>query len=99
MKTRIMYVENKETGEARIGRVTFSRTLQTVYYQDKMLQRSGSGGIKGNFFDTESNEEYWVSGCKKRGGDAHWANKVPVSIDEDVKEEYWTIIRGLSIPA
>ncbi len=94
-----MYIENKETGEARIGRVTFSRTLQTGYYRDKMLQRSGGAGIKGNFFDAETSEEYWVSGCKKRGGDSHWANKVSVNIDEDVREEYWTIIRGLSIPA
>ena len=93
-----MYVENKETGEARIGKVTFSRTLQTVYYRDRMLQRSGSAGIKGNFFDTESNEEYWVSGCKKKGGDYHWASKVPVTIDEDVAEEYWTKIRSLVTP-
>ena len=93
-----MYVENKETGEARIGRVSFSRTLQTVYYRDKTLARSGSAGIKGNFFDIESNDEYWVSGCKRKGGDAHWANKVPVLIDEDVREEYWTKIRGLVLP-
>ena len=49
MKTRIMYLENKKTGEAHIGRVTFSRTMQTVYYQDKVLQRGGSESIKGNF--------------------------------------------------
>lgn len=95
MKTRIMYIENKETGEARIGRVSFSRTLQTVYYGGKTLQRGGSASIKGNFFDVESNEEYWVSGPKKRGGDAHYALRATVSIDEDVQEEYWTKIRGV----
>jgi hypothetical protein len=93
MKTRIMYIENKETGEARIGRVTFSRTMQTLYYQDKVLQRSGSAGIKGNFFDVATNSEYWVSGPKKRGGDAHHAQRATVVIDEDVNEEYWTTIR------
>lgn len=97
MKTRIVYIENKETGEARIGKVTYSRTFQTVYYRGKTLQRSKSGGVKGNFFDVESNEEYWVSGCKKKGGDSHWASKVPVIIDDDVKEEYWTKIRGVAI--
>jgi hypothetical protein len=93
MKTRIMYIENKETGEAHIGRVTFSRTMQTVYYQDKVLQRGGSASIKGNFFDVATNEEYWVSGPKKRGGDAHY-ERVTLLIDEDVKEEYWTTIRA-----
>jgi hypothetical protein len=95
MKTRIMYLENKETGEARIGRISFSRTYNTVYYGDKVLQRAGSAKIKGNFFDVSTGEEYWVSGPKKRGGDAHWAEKVPVSVDEAVAEEYWSRIRGL----
>lgn len=89
-----MYLENKETGEARIGRVSFSRTYQTVYYQGKSLQRAGGEKIKGNFFDLETGEEYWVSGCKKRGGDSHWAEKVPVIINEEVAEEYWAKIRG-----
>ncbi|MCC2548198.1 hypothetical protein LJY25_17240 [Hymenobacter sp. BT175] len=88
-----MYIENKESGEAHIGRVSFSRTLQTVYYRDKTLTRGGSEKIKGNFFDTATGEEYWVSGPKKRGGDAHPAERVTVLIDEDVKEEYWSTIR------
>ena len=89
-----MYIENKKTGEAHIGRVSFSRTLQTVYYGDRTLHRSGSQGIKGNFFDAATREEYWVSGPKKRGGDAHPAERVTVIVDEDVKEEYWTTIRS-----
>lgn len=94
MKTRIMYIENKETGEASIGRVSFSRTMQTVYYRERTLQRAGSAGIRGNFFDVATNEEYWVSGPKKRGGDPHYAQRVAITIDEDVQEEYWTKIRG-----
>jgi hypothetical protein len=95
MKTCIMYIENKETGEARIGWVSFSRTLQTVYYQDKALHRAGSEKIRGNFFDAETHEEYWVSGPKKRGGDPHHAERgVTVTIDDDAKKEYWTTIRA-----
>ncbi|MDO1451683.1 hypothetical protein Q0590_35750 [Rhodocytophaga aerolata] len=93
MKARIMYIENKETGEARIGRVSFSRTYNRVYYKNKILQRAGSQKIRGNFYDVETKEEYWVSGCKKRGGDNHWAERVPIQIDEDVAEEYWSQIR------
>ena len=97
MKTRIMYIENKETGEARIGRVSFSKTLQTVYYRDKTLQRAKGAGVRGNFFEVESKDEYWVSGCKKKGGDYHWASKVSVCIDEDVKDEYWIEIRESAV--
>ena len=70
-----MYVENKD-GEidganARIGWVTFSRSGQTVYYRGRELQKATGGGIRGNFFDTATHEEYWVSGVKKRGSNAH----------------------------
>lgn len=88
-----MYVENKETGEARIGRVRFSRTWQTDYYHNKVLQRSGGAAVKGNYFDVATGEEYWVSGCKRRGGDCHWAKQIPVHSDEEVREEYWITIR------
>jgi len=49
--------------------------------------------VKGNFFDVATGEEYWVSGCKRRGGDCHWAKQIPVHSDEEVREEYWTTIR------
>lgn len=32
---------------------------------------------------------------KKRGVDAHWAEKFPVVIDKYVAEKYWTKIRGI----
>jgi hypothetical protein len=37
-KTRIMYIERKAgnlTGPARIGRVTYSKTVATIYYRGK----------------------------------------------------------------
>ena len=64
-----MYLENKDTGEARVGRVTFSRTFQTIYYKNKVFRRAGSEKIKGNFFDVETREENWMSGCKNNGRD------------------------------
>ena len=64
--TRIMYVENKSAepanqtgrGPARIGRVVFSKSRQSVCYRGKTLQRSKSG-YKWNYFDVESGERYW----------------------------------------
>jgi hypothetical protein len=93
-KTRIMYVEYKgfeSVGDARIGRVTFSKTGQTIYYNDKTLAKSKKA-IYGNYVDVETGENYWVSGCKKDGMDPLFANKV--EIDDDVREEYWIEIRN-----
>ena len=41
MKPRVMYIENKSTGlsgSARIGRVTFSKTGKSLYYQGRRFQ-------------------------------------------------------------
>lgn len=93
MKSRIMYIEKKEdgvSGTARIGRVTFSQSERSVYYRDLRLQKF-KGGFKANYFDAETRQEYWVSGCKKNGGDRLYRGTV--EIDEDVREEYWVDIR------
>ncbi len=97
---RLMYVENKDGdiggADARIGWVTFSKTGRTVYYRGLALQRTKRGGIRGNFFDAESGEEYWVSGVKKRGSNAHWAESVSVVVDDDAQEEYERVRLGES---
>jgi len=94
-KRRVMYVENKDGkidgAEGRIGWVTFSQSGRTVYYRGKQLQRAKGGGIRGNFFDTETGEEYWISGVKKRGSNAHWAERIKVEVDDDAAEEYRVI--------
>ncbi|HEY5056118.1 MAG TPA: hypothetical protein VII58_08150 [Acidobacteriaceae bacterium] len=94
-KPRIMYIENKGgelTGPARIGRVTFNRTGKTVFYGGKSFFRSE--GFKSNYVCQETSESYWISGPKKRGGDALYATNIPTEIDEDVRVEYWTVIRN-----
>lgn len=94
-KSRIMFVEQKE-GDclAWIGRVTFSKTGRSIYYRGKTLQRAKGGGIAGNCFDVETGEEYWVSGPKKNRQDRHWADGGgPVYIDNDVREEYFELIK------
>lgn len=100
MKSRIMYMEQKshdgghdDRGAARIGRVTFSKTGKTIHYRDLKFQSCKGSGICANYFEIETGDEYWISGCKKNGQDRHWAGGGPVEIDEDVREEYWTEIR------
>ena len=97
-----MYVELKsgagDCGPARIGRVSFSKTGRTVYYNGKQLQAATGGGIRGNYFDVQTGDEYWVSGPKRDGTDRHWAGGGTVNIDADVAEEYWREIRNCSPP-
>lgn len=97
MKTRIMYIERKGgelTGEARIGRITFTRTGATLRYDGHEFRSMKGHGFNANFFEVETGEHYWISGCKKDGSDRLYGERVPVAIDDDVREEYWTEIRG-----
>ena len=90
-----MYIEkkaNEVSGPARIGRVTFSKSGESLYYRGQEFCKS-SMGFKANYFETETREHYWISGCKKRGGDRLYSGTI--EIDEDVREEYWIEIRGL----
>ena len=43
------------------------------------------------FYDIESDEHYWITGCRKDGGNALY--NTDVEIDEDALEEYWLNIR------
>jgi hypothetical protein len=93
-KTRIMYIEKKAgeiEGPARIGRVTFSKSGRSLFYAGKEFCRISV--FKANYMDIETGEEYWISGPKKRGGDRLYGTG-PVELDDDVRDEYWTKIRG-----
>ncbi|MEM7626761.1 MAG: 1-deoxy-D-xylulose-5-phosphate synthase [Planctomycetota bacterium] len=93
MQPRVMYIEYKGgelAGPAKIGRVRYSKTGKTIYYDGKRFQ-SLKGGYKANYFDTETGEQYWITGCRKDGVNALYP--VEVEVDEDAAEEYWVEIR------
>lgn len=101
MKTRIMYLENKSAGAvgqvgligpARIGRVTYSRSGRSLTYGGLTFHRSE--GFKSNYVEAESGDAYWISGPRRDGADRLYGERRPVEIDEDVRVEYWTEIRG-----
>ena len=97
MKTRIMYIEDKSgglSGAARIGRVTFSKSGKSIRYKGKEFQSLKGSGFKSNYFDVETGDEYWISGCRKDGADRLYGERIPIEIDDDVREEYWTEIRN-----
>jgi len=93
---RIMYIECKDNtldGPARIGRVTFTRTGATLRYKDQSFQSQKGSGFKSNYFELETGKEFWISGPRKDGQDRLYGVGLPVEIDDDVREEYWTEIR------
>lgn len=94
-----MYIERKAgglAGESRIGRVRSNQTSRTLFYRDQVFRRIVGGGFKSNYYEEATGEDYWISGCKRRGGDQLYATNVPIEIDDDVRIEYWRDIRGMA---
>ena len=74
-------------------------TGRTPEYCGQKFQKSKSG-YKWNHFDVETGDHYWISGPRKDGQDRLYAgSSLPVEIDEDVRDEYWTKIRRTTPPA
>jgi hypothetical protein len=91
---RLMYIENKQgglDGEGRIGWVEVSRSRRAYRYCGRLLQKVKSG-YKYNCVDSETGEEYWVSGPRKDGADKLYGGLV--QIDDDAVDEYWRTVRG-----
>lgn len=89
-----MWIEHKGgglAGPARIGRVTFSKSGQSLYYGGKRFETLKGYGSKSNYFDVETGAYYWISGCRHDGMDALYSTDV--EIDDDVRVAYWTAIR------
>jgi hypothetical protein len=79
---------------ARIGRVTFNRTGRTLSYKGQSFQSLKGQGFKANYRETETGEQYWISGPRRDGLDRLYGKSaLVVEIDADVREEYWTEIR------
>ncbi|WP_199911643.1 hypothetical protein [Dongshaea marina] len=90
-RSRIMYIEEKGSGlegEARIGRVYFSKSGKTLYYRGRSFQSLKGLGFKANYFEVESGEHYWISGPRKDRQDRLYGGSLGVTIDADIKDEY-----------
>jgi len=95
MKPEIRYIENKSAGHhgpAWIGYVEFSKSGQTVYFNNKALKKLKVPGISGNYFDIETGEEYWISGVKKNGQDRHYMGSGKIMIDQNSVSAYLKLL-------
>lgn len=92
MKDKLLYVELKsghgDSGPAWIGKARVSKSGRTLYFNGLALKSANGAGISGNYVDTVTAEEYWVSGVKKNQQDRHWAGSGIVMVDETVVDEY-----------
>lgn len=96
MQPQIKYIELKsgysDNGPAWIGLVYFSKTGNTIYFNNKGFRSSKGNGISGNYFDIETGEEYWISGVKKDMTDRHWAGGGTVLVERRIFEDYLQIV-------
>jgi hypothetical protein len=87
-----MYIEDKTAGlngPARIGRVTLSKSGQSLHYGGRTFQRLGGHGFKANYVDVETGDHFWISGPRKDGRDRLYDGSTkPIEIDDDVTDEY-----------
>lgn len=96
MQDRIMYIEQKtgfnDNGPAWIGKVQFSKTGRTIYFNGKAFKSLSGTGIYANYYDLETGDEYWISGVKKNGQDRHSAGGGKIMIDRRIIDEYLTLV-------
>ena len=92
---RVMWIEHKVgdglVGPASIGWVKISDKGKRLDYGSQRFRTLSGRGFKSNYVDIDSDDEYWISGCRKDGRDALY--NTTVEIDEDALEEYWVKIR------
>ena len=100
MALDLMYIELKtgyaDDGPAWIGYVMTSKSGKTIYFNDHAFQRWNSSS--GNYYDLETNEDYWISGVKKRESNRHWAGHGTIMVDSRAVPELLDIIGEETLP-
>lgn len=101
MISDIKYIELKtgysDDGPAWIGYVKTSKTGKTIYFNDHAFQKNI--GSYSNYIDIETEEEYWISGLKKKESNRHWAGRGKIMIDRRAVKEYLSFIGEKELPS
>ena len=96
-----MYIELKtgfnHNGPAWIGKVKFSKAGKTIYFNGKAFSSLSGQGISGNYYDIETNEEYWISRIKKNEENRFKKNNLKTFIDQTIITEYLNLIKRKTI--
>ena len=100
MADRIMFIQlktghNTDKGPAWISRLRFSKSWQTAYWHGRTLRRGQ--GFDANFYDVDTDEEFWISGPRRDQVDTRYSRAQPV-VDDDVREAYYAFLCGGPLP-
>ncbi len=95
-----MYIEHKtdqnDRGNAWIGKVEFSRSGKTVYFNGQAFKNTSGYAYaysdSSNYYDLETKDGYWISGVKKNGQDRHWAGGGKIMVDRSIVQEYLKLV-------
>jgi hypothetical protein len=101
MPDRVMFIQlktghNTDKGPAWISIVHFNRTWKTATWHGRRLHRC-TGMFDANFYDLETDEEYWISGPHCDRQDTRYSSIRP-TIDHDAREAYEAFLGGAPLP-
>ncbi|WP_111768153.1 hypothetical protein [Nakamurella deserti] len=100
MPRRLMFVQLKsghdtDQGPSWITWVDFNRTWKTARFHGRELRRFQ--GVRGNFADLDTREEFWLSGPKRDRTDARYSAARP-TVDPDAAAAYAAYLAGGRLP-
>ena len=102
MKNELKYVELKsghgDCGPAWVGFSNSSKSGSTIYFNGKAFKSLRGSGISGNYYETETGDEYWISGVKKNNQDRHWAGGGNIKIDCSAIKPYLALLGLPKLP-
>ncbi|MFF3744991.1 hypothetical protein [Streptomyces kronopolitis] len=76
----------------------FSKTWKTAYFQGRTLRRAtGLGLFDANFYDVETDEEFWLSGPKRDRSDTRYGPEGP-TVEEGAAVAYREFLQGAALP-
>jgi hypothetical protein len=85
-----------DLGPCWISRVRFTASWQTAHWHGRRLRRA-MGMFDANFYDVETDEEFWLSGPHRDRRDTRYSNATP-QVDDDVREVYDAFLAGAALP-
>jgi hypothetical protein len=100
MARRLMFIQLKtgydvDRGPSWIAWVEFNRSWKTARFHGRELRRFQ--GPDANFYDTNTDEWFWLSGPKRDRSDTRYGPTGPV-VDDDAREIYEAFLDGAPLP-
>ena len=83
-------------GTCWISSVRFTSSWRTAHWHGRTLRRA-AGMFDANFYDVDTDEEFWLSGPHRDRRDTRYSTVVP-QVDDDVRDVYEAFLNGAPLP-